>query len=113
MTDTPPEPINLLRGWPSRSLLPVDLIREAANAALSDPAVAYPGLLYGPDEGYQPAREAVASWLTSFFQPTEPIGAERICMTGAASQNLAVMLGVYTDPEYTRNIWFIAPVPHS
>ncbi|KAF7195320.1 hypothetical protein HII31_03212 [Pseudocercospora fuligena] len=103
------EAINLLRGWPSQSLLPVDLVREAANAALSDPSIALPGLLYGPDEGYEPAREAVASWLTSFYRPSDPIGVDRICITGAASQNLAVMLGVYTDPVYTRNIWIVSP----
>lgn len=30
-------------------------------------------------------------------------------MTGGASQNLGCLLDVYTDPEYTRNVWIVAP----
>lgn len=101
--------INLLRGWPAPSLLPADLIKTAANAVLSDPAVAIDGLLYGPDPGYEPLRETIASWLGSFYQPEKAITAERICITGGASQNLGCMLSVYTDPEYTKNIWIVAP----
>ncbi|KAK0832713.1 Valine--pyruvate aminotransferase, partial [Friedmanniomyces endolithicus] len=52
-------PINLMRGWPNPSLLPADLIREAANKALSDTTTATAGLLYGPDPGYEPCREAI------------------------------------------------------
>ncbi|KAI5367660.1 putative aminotransferase, class I/classII, pyridoxal phosphate-dependent transferase, major [Septoria linicola] len=102
-------PINLLRGWPSADLLPTELIREAANHCLSDRSIAIPGLSYGPDEGFQPAREAIAAWLTEFHQPAKPVDSERICITGAASQNLGVTLGVYTDPEYTRNVWIVTP----
>ncbi|KAK4631913.1 hypothetical protein CLAFUW4_03544 [Fulvia fulva] len=101
--------INLLRGWPSSSLLPVELIKEAANAVLSDTSVAYDGLWYGPDPGYEPARVAIASWLTSFYKPTASISAGRICINGGASQSLACLLSVYTDPEYTRNVWFVSP----
>lgn len=103
------EPINLMRGWPNPSLLPVNLIRSAANTALSDPSVAHDGLLYGPDPGYEPCRRAVASWLSDFYRPSGAVTAERICITGGASQNLGCMLSVYTDPEYTRNIWIVAP----
>lgn len=108
------EPINLLRGWPHPSLLPTDLIRQAAHDVLSDPSTALPGLLYGPDEGDQRAREAIAAWFTTVtafrhHRPSQPIDAERICITGAASQNLSVALGVYTDPEYTRNVWIVTP----
>ncbi|KAK5128902.1 hypothetical protein LTR85_000235 [Meristemomyces frigidus] len=105
----PKEPINLMRGWPNPSLLPISLIKSAANTALSDPDTAHDGLLYGPDPGYEPCREAVADWLTSFYQPAKRIGTDRICITGGASQNLGCMLGVYTDPEYTRNVWIVAP----
>ncbi|EME47489.1 hypothetical protein DOTSEDRAFT_41884 [Dothistroma septosporum NZE10] len=101
--------INLLRGWPSSSLLPVDLLKEAANAVLSDTSVAYDALWYGPDPGYEPARDTIASWLSSFYKPSAPISAGRICITGGASQSLACLLSVYTDPEYTRNVWFVAP----
>jgi DNA-binding transcriptional MocR family regulator len=109
MDNKPRSVINLLRGWPSTSLLPAGLIRDAANAVLSDPTISNPGLLYGPDEGYQPCREAIAQWLTSFHQPEHPITPDRLCITGGASQNLGVMMGVYSDPHYTRNIWIVTP----
>nr|POE73076.1 uncharacterized protein CFP56_31015 [Quercus suber] len=102
-------PINLMRGWPNDSLLPVELLKDAAQNALSDPSVAYPGMAYGPDHGYQPFRKAMAAWLTAFYQPTAPISANRIVATGGASQNLGCMLAVFTDPEYTRNVWIVAP----
>ncbi|GAB1742493.1 hypothetical protein NU219Hw_g8037t1 [Hortaea werneckii] len=107
--DMAQEPINLMRGWPNPSLLPADLIKSAANAALSDPSMAHPGLLYGPDEGYEPCRSAIAQWLTTFYTPREPITANRICMSGGASQNLGCMLSTFSDPAYTRHIWIVAP----
>ncbi|KAI7211919.1 PLP-dependent transferase [Hortaea werneckii] len=107
--DMAQEPINLMRGWPNPSLLPADLIKTAANAALSDPSMAHPGLLYGPDEGYEPCRSAIATWLTTFYQPSEPVTANRICMSGGASQNLGCMLSTFSDPSYTRNVWIVAP----
>ena len=103
------EPINLIRGWPSTSLLPTEHLSRAAQAALADPSVAFPGLEYGPDEGYGPLRETLASWLTSFYQPDQSIGKDRITITGGASQNLGCLLQVFTDPVYTRDIIFAAP----
>ncbi|KAK5132527.1 hypothetical protein LTR08_008911 [Meristemomyces frigidus] len=111
MTATSP-PINLMRGWPNPSLLPVALIKHAATTALSSPTIAADALLYGPDPGYQPCREAVADWLTTSYHPADPaskVTADRITITGGASQNLGCMLAVYTDPGYTRNIWIVAP----
>ncbi|CAL3964061.1 unnamed protein product [Diplocarpon coronariae] len=98
--------INLLRGWPSPSLLPTPAILRAAQSALSDPAVSTPGLLYGPDAGYQPLREEISRWLGGFYGG-EP-DASRICITGGASQNLACVLQVYSDPIATR-VWMVAP----
>lgn len=66
-------------------------------------------MCYGPDAGDERLRKNVASWLTSFYQPTHPIAEERICITGGASQNLACLLQVFTDPVYTRNVWIVAP----
>ncbi|KAJ6035582.1 uncharacterized protein N7446_010344 [Penicillium canescens] len=83
------EPIDLLCGW--------------------HPSIANPALLYGPDEGYEPLRIHIASWLNTFYQPCEPISFQRICITGGASQNLACLLQVFTDPVYTRNVWMVAP----
>ena len=101
--------INLLRGWPNPSLLPAARLKAATNAALSDPKVFEMGLEYAPDEGWMPLREQVASWLTDFYRPPQPITTDRISITGGASQNLACLLQVFSDPLYTRNVWMIAP----
>jgi DNA-binding transcriptional MocR family regulator len=66
-------------------------------------------MCYGPDAGDPRLRKNVASWLTSFYQPVDAISEERICITGGASQNLACLLQVYTDPVFTRNVWIVAP----
>ncbi|KAI4103738.1 MAG: hypothetical protein L6R37_003666 [Teloschistes peruensis] len=101
--------INLLRGWPNQSLLPVNQIKAAAVAALSDASVSTPALLYGPDPGYEPLRESIARWLSRFYQLEAAVGAKRICITGGASQNLACLLQVFSDPLYTRNVWLVSP----
>ncbi|CZR63322.1 related to aminotransferase [Phialocephala subalpina] len=100
------KPINLLRGWPNPSLLPTPAILRAAQSALSDPSISTPGLLYGPDPGYQPLREEIAKWMSRFYGG-EP-DADRICISGGASQNLACVLQVFTDPLKTR-VWMVAP----
>lgn len=106
--------INLLRGWPNPSLLPTPAIARAAQTALSDPSIAIPGLSYGPDPGYQPLREEIAAWMQRFYgtestdADAKSSGADRICITGGASQNLACVLQVYTDPVRTR-VWMVAP----
>ncbi|OKL64366.1 hypothetical protein UA08_01085 [Talaromyces atroroseus] len=109
-----PIPIDLFRGWPNPTLLPVDSLAQSAATVLSTPALYQPGLQYGPDEGYAPLRQHVATWLSSFYPPTAakrtgPISSARLCITGGASQNLACVLQVYTDAAYTRNIWLVAP----
>ena len=76
---------------------------------LSDRSTAVPTLQYGPDEGYQLLRVEVGRWLTSFYQPSDAIKPDRICITGGASQNLACILQTFTDPLYTRNVWMVAP----
>lgn len=66
-------------------------------------------MCYGPDAGDPRLRRNVATWLTEFYQPTEAIHVDRICITGGASQNLACLLQSFTDPVYTRNVWIVAP----
>lgn len=104
--------VDLFCGWPSPALLPVDPLAHAASAALSAPSVRTPGLLYGPDDGYRPLREEIARWLSSFYQPALPIAPDRICITGGASQNLACILQVFSDPVYTRHVWMVEPTYH-
>lgn len=131
------KPINLLRGWPHPSLLPIEAIKRASQKALSDETVVVPGLCYGPDAGFEPLRESVEEWLSGFYeggrevegkQESMGIGigigrgrigrdggngdkagkGERICITGGASQNLACLLQVFADPVYTK-VWMVAP----
>ncbi|KAI1640111.1 pyridoxal phosphate-dependent transferase [Biscogniauxia mediterranea] len=129
--------INLLRGWPSTSLLPAEALRRASQTALSDPEIFNPALEYGPDPGYQPLREELARWLGQFYGPAvaslslkpeleagsqpelrgagngEGIGriddVSRITITGGASQSIACILQSFTDPSYTRAVWMAAP----
>lgn len=99
--------INLLRGWPSPSILPVSLLREASNKVFSDPSIYVPALQYGPDPGYQPLREALAEWLGQTYNvPKRP---EEICITGGASQSIACVLASFTDPVHTRAVWAVMP----
>lgn len=99
--------INLFRGWPSPHVLPAEALKSAANKVLSDPDIFVPGLQYGPDPGFQPLREELAKFLNGYFE-TKP-DAERICITGGASQSLACILQSYTEPVYTKAIWVVAP----
>ncbi|KAI1149564.1 pyridoxal phosphate-dependent transferase [Nemania diffusa] len=123
-------PINLLRGWPSTTLLPAAALRAASQTALSDPAIWTPGLEYAPDPGYQPLREALAGWLGRFYSSVLPVtppsgvaasgvsggegeeaeeAADRITITGGASQSLACLLQSFTDPARTLAVWVVAP----
>jgi DNA-binding transcriptional MocR family regulator len=106
------EPIDLFRGHPNPDLLPVHDLFNASTTVLSTPSIYIPGLQYGPDAGYHPLRQHVAGWLTSFYCPESPVSEDRICITGGASQNLACILQVFTDPAYTRNVWMVAPTYH-
>ncbi|KAK8244776.1 pyridoxal phosphate-dependent transferase [Phyllosticta capitalensis] len=101
--------INLLRGWPSTSLLPASLVKRAADTALTTPSIAHPGLLYGPDSGHPNLRKSIAAWLTDFYHPQEPVRDDRICISGGASQSLGCLLQVFSDPIYTRAIWISSP----
>ncbi|KAM0445856.1 hypothetical protein ACHAPV_006703 [Trichoderma viride] len=105
-----PKQINLLRGWPSPHLLPADLLSAACQRVLADPVESVPILQYAPDPGYQPLRERLAQWLGQHYG-VEP-DANRICITGGASQNLACILQSFTDPHYTRAVWMVAPCYH-
>lgn len=105
-----PSPINLQLGWPSPRLFPAQQLATATSACLSDPETASKALVYGPDLGYMPFRESVAKWLSSFYEPTSgPITFSRIAITGGASQNLASILQVFSDPNITRRVWMVEP----
>lgn len=106
------KPINLLRGWPNPSLLPAPQLNCAATTAFTTPSIYEPGLQYGPDPGYQPLREEISKWLSSFYSTAEKdvgVDPEQICISGGASQNLACVLQVFSDPVYTKRVWIVAP----
>lgn len=103
--------IDLFRGWPSPDLLPSSILEEASNRVLKDSALSTPSLLYGDELGYKPLRESIATWLSQQYS-TPWTMSERICISGGASQNLACILQVFTDPSYTRNIYIVAPTYH-
>ncbi|CAD6446405.1 aac9587a-fa7b-4ecf-8fae-b044ef7c8b85 [Sclerotinia trifoliorum] len=129
----PEKQINLLRGWPNTGLLPTVAIQNAANKVFTNADLANPGLLYGPDQGPASLRESVATWLREFYSAYYPSlssstsvekenfplnqdnqgkdispEADRICITGGASQNLACILQTYTDAMVTR-VWMVTP----
>jgi hypothetical protein len=98
--------------WPNHSLLPTQLLDRSTHKVLTNHSIAFPALEYGPDHGDPRLRKHLASWLTKFFKPQDHITVDRIAISGGASQNLAVLLNVFTDPSYTRNVWFVAPAYH-
>ena len=116
----PPEPpINFFRGWPNPSLHPTAALSSASAHVLNDPSLSAPALGYGPDEGDPGLRNEIAKWLTSFYRSDDdssvsascsgPVSADRICITGGASQNLACVLQVFADPGLTRRVWMVRP----
>jgi hypothetical protein len=104
--------IDLLQGWPAPSMLPVSRLKRASHDVLSNNTIFETGLEYGPDEGHYPLRKNIASWLSQSYKTTQPILAERICITGGASQNLACVLQVFTDPAVTQMVWLVEPTYH-
>ncbi|KAL3460947.1 pyridoxal phosphate-dependent transferase [Aspergillus heterothallicus] len=117
MSPTKSSPINLSSGFPSPSLFPLQQLNHATNTVLATPSIWHEGMIYGPDEGHFPLRKNVARWLSDFYYPDSTtssdsnatIEADRICITGGASQNLACLLQVYTDPVFTRNVFVVEP----
>ena len=103
------DPVNLFRGWPNPALVPISALNTASTTALTTASVYEDGLQYGADEGYHPLRRHIADWLTTFYRPRDRISEQRICISGGASQNLACVLQVFTDPVYTRNVWMVTP----
>lgn len=102
--------INLQGGWPSPRLFPAEQLAAASTATLLNPQIAKDALIYGPDLGYAALRESIAKWLSEFYLPSAgSIPKERIAITGGASQNLASILQVFSDPHVTKRVWMVEP----
>ncbi|KAE8146330.1 pyridoxal phosphate-dependent transferase [Aspergillus avenaceus] len=113
MSDTLPQPpLNLARGWPANNLFPRQNLQDSAVAVISNPIVSAQGLGYGPDEGHFELRKNIGTWLSRNYGLSKSIEAERICISGGASQNLACVLQVFTDHIHTRYVWLVEPIYH-
>lgn len=99
--------INLHWGKPAPALLPTQELAVAAQTVFSDPSIAVAGLQYGDFTGYQPLRGLLSSWLSDFYGSLD--NPNQICITGGASQGMAVILQVLTDPLATKAVWMVAP----
>ncbi|KAB8232889.1 aminotransferase-like domain-containing protein [Aspergillus alliaceus] len=105
-------PLDLARGWPASNLFPTRMLQDAAVSVLSSPPISEQGLGYGPDEGYLELRENIAKWLSRNYRLSMTSDADRICISGGASQNLACALQVFTDPRHTECVWTAEPTYH-
>ncbi|KAF4958821.1 hypothetical protein FGADI_2165 [Fusarium gaditjirri] len=101
--------INLQLGWPSPSLFPAPQLLNGATKVLQSENKLASALIYGPDAGYEPLRESIATWLSSCYSISPPISKDRICVTSGASASLHNILSKFTEPGYTRRIWMIEP----
>jgi len=91
---TPPGFIDLGIGDPPFALLPLDLLRQAAEAcfARADPAI----LQYGAEQGNGYFRRALAAYLSKGFDlPVEP---PNLFTTTGASSALDLLCTLYTKP---------------
>ncbi|EXJ82902.1 hypothetical protein A1O3_06718 [Capronia epimyces CBS 606.96] len=100
--------IDLFQGWPSPSLLPTSLLQAASQTLLSNPSLSTPSLLYGPDPGPSCLLEHLSQYLSKFYS-TSWTSSSRLTITGGASQSLACILQVYSDPSYTKNVYMVSP----
>ncbi|KAK8098931.1 PLP-dependent transferase [Apiospora kogelbergensis] len=80
------------------------------QSILSSPDTATDALEYGDPTGPPALRDQLAQWLTGFYGT--PNATDEICITAGASQGLAVVLQVLSDPLYTQRVWVVTPCFH-
>lgn len=96
-----------MRGWPSPDVLPAAMLSSACQQVLLRRQEYIPILQYGPNTGHPTLKDELSRWLGEHYNVSpDP---SRICVTGGASQSLACILQSFTDPNYTKAIWIIAP----
>ncbi|CAG7962177.1 unnamed protein product [Penicillium salamii] len=104
------KPINFLRGWPNPGLLPTHLLSSACQRVLTNQDEYTEMQEYGSCHGLTRLRKGLANWIGPHYGVTpDP---ERICITGGASQNLVCILQCFSDVNYTRAVWVVAPCYH-
>ena len=90
----PPGMVNFGIGQPDFSLLPMDLMRRAAEHRLTR---GNPYLLnYGAEQGDGYFRLALADFLAAHY--CQPVDAERLLVTGGASQGLDLICTLFAHP---------------
>jgi len=92
--DTSPGMIDLAIGHPSPSLLPLDLIRRAAEQRLSTDFTSYLQYGYEPGDGY--FRAALADFLSRHYG--RKAREQQLFISGGASQALDLFCSLYTKP---------------
>ncbi|KAJ6781990.1 hypothetical protein PWT90_01277 [Aphanocladium album] len=106
----PRKQLNFLRGWPTPPLLPTSLLSAACQRILADPVDYTEMQEYGSCHGLTRLRKGLADWLGRHYDVNpDP---ERICITAGASQNLVSILQCFSDVNYTRAVWVVAPCYH-
>lgn len=96
-TTPPPGVIDYSVGQPQLSLLPLDLMHEAAarRFAVGDPRF----LQYGAEQGDGYFRVALAKFLTQNYGV--PVNYEQLFVSASATQALDLLLSLYTQPGDT------------
>ena len=92
-TQVPPDVIDLGLGNPPLSLLPLGMIREAAQSALSQKDNAF--LQYGTEQGDGTMRLALAAFLSREYGFT--VGPDRLFITSGISNGLDLLCTLFTN----------------
>ncbi len=95
--DIPPGMIHLGIGQPDPSLLPLALIKDAAENRLSHDDASL--LAYGAESGDGYFRRALANFLTEHYHKT--VDADDLFVTAGASQGLDLICTLFTKPGDT------------
>ncbi len=95
--DIPPGMIHLGIGQPDPSLLPLALIKDAAENRLSHDDASL--LAYGAESGDGYFRRALANLLTEHYH--KPVDADDLFVTAGASQGLDLICTLFTKPGDT------------
>ena len=93
----PPDMIEFGAGQPSPSLLPLELLREAAASRLGHDDAAY--LAYGVEQGDGSFRQVLADFLSGYYQMR--VDLDDVFITGGASQGLDLVCTLFSRPGDT------------
>ncbi|MEB3196499.1 MAG: PLP-dependent aminotransferase family protein [Candidatus Sericytochromatia bacterium] len=93
-----PDIISFAGGMPAQDLFPFAELEAAAKAAFKSPAHALKALQYGPSEGYQPLREAIAAQLTA---EGIDLAGNQILITTGSQQGIMMVAHAFLDPGDT------------